>query len=76
MRMWRKRSTALAEERASSSRTCEREYSLGTNQLSGRRRRRMWRRSLSFILPVKQDEEPWVKYSATSRLVEGVEMSK
>ena len=37
-RMRRKRSTALAEERASSSQTCEREYSLGTNQLSGRRR--------------------------------------
>ena len=30
---------ALAEERASSSRTCEREYSLTTDQLSGMRRR-------------------------------------
>ena len=24
----------------------------------GRRRRRMWRMGLSFILPVKQDDEP------------------
>jgi len=31
----RRRSTALAEERASSSRTCDREYSLWTNQGEG-----------------------------------------
>ena len=48
----------------------------GQIDYSGRRGRRMWRRGLSFILPVKQDEEPQVKYSATSRLGEGVEMSK
>ena len=54
-RMRRRRSTALAEERASSSQTCDREYSLGTNKLSGMRRRRMWRKSLSFTPPVKPD---------------------
>jgi len=45
-RMRRMRSVTLAEERDSSSRTCEKEYSLGTNYL------RMWRKGLSLTSPV------------------------
>ena len=56
--MRRRRSTALAEERASSSQTCEREYFLGTNQFSGRRRRRMWRK-ISTALAEERASSSW-----------------
>ena len=56
--MWRKISTALAGERASSSWTCVGEYSLGTNLLQLKEREEDVEKGLSFILPVKQDEEP------------------
>jgi len=52
-RMRRRRFTTLAEERTSLSQTCEREYFLGTNQLSGRRRSRMWR--MWFILHITSE---------------------
>ena len=56
--MWRKSlssTSPVKPERASSSRTYEREYSLGTNQLSGRGRTWMWRKHLSFTSPMKPD---------------------